>query len=120
VRTIGAVCRDFLQSCGSVETHAREMSGRHSEGFAESGSVGSSRGCTWREQRQKRRGDRGHEEEERSGIEEGLYQTHWTISGALGFGQFDKRDEELDWLRRLVRDLELGVGGRYWRRDQDN
>ena len=40
--------------------------------------------------------------------------------GASGHGQFDERDEELEWLCRLVRDLELEAGGRCRRRDRDN
>ena len=71
VCTIGAVCGNLLQRCGSVETHAREMSGRRSESFAKSGLVGSSQGSTQRERRQKGRKDKGHEEEEWSGIGEG-------------------------------------------------
>ena len=46
------------------------------------------------------------------------------MSGALGHNYFDRRgkeleqrDEELECLRRLVRDLELEARGRRWRRD---
>ena len=39
--------------------------------------------------------------------------------GASGREHFDKRDEELERLRRLVRDLELEVRGRCWRRDRE-
>ena len=49
VRTIGTVYGNLLQNCGSVETHAQEMSERCSESFVESGLVGSSQGSTWRE-----------------------------------------------------------------------
>ena len=97
------------------------MSERHLGGHAESGSVGSSRGSTWRERRHKRREDRECEqEEEQSGLGEGSYQTHRTLSGALGYGQFDERDEELEWLHRLVRYLELKARGRHQRRDRDD
>ena len=65
--------------------------------------------------------DRDREqEEERSGLGERSYQTHRTMSGASGHGQFDERDKELKWLRRLVRDLKLEARGRHQRRDQDN
>ena len=97
------------------------MSERHLGGHAESGSVGSSRGSTWRERRHKRHEDKECEqEEEQSGLGEGSYQTHRTLSGALGYGQFDERDEELEWLHRLVRDLELKAKGRHQRRDRDD
>ena len=39
------------------------------------------------------------------------------MSGAFGHERFDRRDEELEHLRRLVRDFELEVRGRRWRRD---
>ena len=42
------------------------------------------------------------------------------MSGASGYGQFDERDEELEWLRKLVRDLELEAKGKRQREDQDN
>ena len=116
--TIGVVCGNLLQSRGSTETHAWEMSEGCSGGHAESGSMGSSRGSTWWERRHKRREDREHErEEEQSSLEEGLYQTRQTISGASGHGQFEERDQEVEWLRRLVRDLELEARGMCQRRD---
>ena len=34
-RTIGVVCGNLLQNCGSTETHAREMSERRSGSYAE-------------------------------------------------------------------------------------
>ena len=40
--------------------------------------------------------------------------------GASGQGQRDKRDQELEWLCRLVRDLELKARGWRQRRDRDN
>ena len=84
------------------------MSEGRSGGHAESGFVGSSWESTWRERRQKRREDRERErEEEQSGLGEGSYQTHQKMSGASGHGQFNKRDQELERLRKLVRDLEL-------------
>ena len=97
------------------------MSERRSGSYAESGSIGSSRGSTWREQRHKRREDRDREqEEEYSGLGEGSYQTNRTISGASGHGQLDERDEELERLHRLVIDLELEARGGQRRRDRDN
>ena len=87
----------------------------------ESGFEGSSRGSTWRERRHKRHEDRDCEwEEERSGLGEGSYQTNWMISSASRHGHFDKRDEEHECLHRLVRDLELEVRGRHWRREHDD
>ena len=80
--------------------------------------MGSSGESTWRETRHKKRKDKENErEEERSSLGEGSYQT---LSGASGYAQFDERDEELKWLRRLVRDLELKAKGRHQKRDQDN
>ena len=93
-------------------THGKMSEGR-SGGHFESGPMGSSRESTWRERRLKRREDRERErEEEQFGLREGSYQTHQTILGASGHGQFDERDQELERLRRLVRDLELEVKGR--------
>ena len=40
-----------------------------------------------------------------------------TMLGASGHGKFKERDEEPKRLRRLVRYLELEVGGRHRRRD---
>ena len=95
-----------------------KMSEGCSRGHAESGSVGSFRESTWRERRHKRREDRERErEEEQFGLEEGSYQTHRIISSALGHGQFNERDQELERMRRLVRDLELEARGRHYRRD---
>ena len=97
------------------------MSEGRSEGQAESRSVGSSQDSTWLERRQKRREDRerGRGEEE-SGLGEGSDLSHQTISGAAGHRQRDGRDQELEWLRRLLRDLELEVKGWCHRRDRDN
>ena len=95
-----------------------KMSERRSGSYVESDSMGSSRGSTWREQWHKRCEDRDREQEEkRSGLGEGSYQTHRTVSGASGLRQFDERDEELKRLRRLVRDLELEARGRCQKRD---
>ena len=78
------------------------MSERHSGGHAESGSVGSSRGSTWRERRHKRREDRECEqEEEQSGLGDGSYQTHRTISGASGTSNLTREMKSwsgyIDW-----------------------
>ena len=39
--------------------------------------------------------------------------------GTFGHEHFDKRDEELERLRRLVKDLELEARGRHWKRDRE-
>ena len=97
------------------------MSDRLSESYAKSGSVGFFWGSTWRERRHKRCEDRDHEQdEERSGLGEGSYQTHRTMLGASGYGQFDEREEELERLHKLVRDLELEARGRRPRGNRDN
>ena len=41
------------------------------------------------------------------------YQIHRTISGALRHEQFEERDQEMERLRRLMRDLELEAKGRH-------
>ena len=88
--------------------------------YAESDSGRSSRESTWRERRQKRHEDREHKrEEEQFGLVKGLYQTHWTISGAFECRRFDERYEELERLHRLVRDLELEARGRCRRRNRE-
>ena len=95
------------------------MSEERSGGHVESGSMGSSRDSIWRERRQKRREDRERKQrEEESGLGEGLDQTHRTISGASGHGQFDEKDLELERLCRLVRDLELEARDKRYRRDR--
>ena len=43
-----------------------------------------------------------------------------TISRASGHGQFEERDQKVEQLRKLVRDLELEARGRHQRRDRDN
>ena len=96
------------------------MFGRRSGSHAKSDLVGSSRGSTWQERRLKRCEDREREQEkEQFGLGEGSYQMHRTISSASGHGQFDERDEELEQLCKLVRDLELEARGGHQRRDQD-
>ena len=111
-RTIGAYCGALLRNCGSTETQIREMSEGCSGGRAQSGSVGSSRGSTWRERRQKGCEDREHlRGEEESSLGGGSDQTRRTVSSVSGHGQYDDRDQELERLRRLVMDLELEVRG---------
>ena len=86
--------------------------------YAESGIERSSWGSTSQERRQKRHEDREHkQEEEQSGLGEGSFQTHYTISGASRCEHFNRRVEELEHLHRLVRDLELEAKGRHRRRD---
>ena len=95
-----------------------KMSEGCSRGHAESGYLGSSRESTWRERRHKRREDREREqEEEQFGLGEGSYQTHRIISSASGHGKFNERDQELERMRRLVKDLELEARGRHHRKD---
>ena len=97
------------------------MSEGHSGGQAESGSIGSSRGSTWRERRQKKCEDRERVRgEEESSLGEGSDQTHRTMLRASGHGQRDGRDRELEWLRRLVMDLELEARGRCQGRNRSN
>ena len=111
--TIGAHRGALLRSCGSTETQTREMSEGRSGRRVQSGSVGSSRGSTWRERRQKGREDRERlRGEEESGLGEGSDQTRRTMSGVSGHGQYDDRDRELERLRRLVMDLELEARSR--------
>ena len=94
------------------------MSERHSGGRAESGSVGSSRGSTWRERRQKRCKDRERlRGEEESGLGEGSDQTRRMVSGVSGHRQYDDKNRELEQLCRLVMDLELEARGRRQERD---
>ena len=91
-----------------------KMFERPSGGNVEGGYMGSSQGSTWWEQRHKRREDRDHEpKEERSSLGEGSHQIHRTISSASGHRKFDERDEELEQLRRLEKDLELEARGRH-------
>ena len=88
---------------------------------AESGSVGSSRGSTWQERRQKRREDKERKrEKEQSGLEKRLYQTLQMISGAIEHGRFEEKDREVEQLRKLVRDFKLEARNRRQQRDQDN
>ena len=96
------------------------MSEERSGERAPSGSMGSSRGSTWRERRQKRREDREHpRREERSGLGERSAQTHRTISGVSAHRQYDDRDRELERLCRLVMDLELEARGRRHERNRN-
>ena len=68
----------------------------------------------WQERRQKRHEDREYEhEEEEFGLGEGSYQMDWAASDASGHRQLDERDEELERLRRLLRDLELEARDRH-------
>ena len=91
----------------------REKSEGHSGGQAQSRLVGSSRDSIWQERRQKRREDRERRRgEEESGLGKGSDQTHRTMLGASEHGQLDGRDQELERLRRLVKDLELEARGR--------
>ena len=93
--------------------------------YAESDSGRSSQGSTWREKWQKRRKDREYEERQ-FGLREGSFQTYRTMSDASRCNRFNRRDEELkqkdqelERLRRLVRDLELQARGKRQRRDHE-
>ena len=97
------------------------MSEGYSRGHAESGSAESSRGSTWQERRQKIREDREREQaEEQSDLGERSYQTLRKVSGATRYDQHEKKDQEIDRLRRLVRDFELKERNRHQRRNQDD
>ena len=88
---------------------------------AKSRFTGSSWGSTWRMRRQKRCEDKEREqEEEQSSLREGSYQTLQMVSGAIGYEQYEERDQEVEWLRRLVRDFELEVRNRCQQWNQDN
>ena len=64
--------------------------------------------------RQNGREDREYEQgEDQSSLEEGPFQTHRTVSGVSRHAHHDRRDEELERLRRLVRELELEAQGRH-------
>ena len=92
---------------------------RQSRSYAESGSRRSSRRSSWRERRQKRREDKEYEQgKKQSGLRERSFQTHQTLSGASGHERFDRKDEKLECLHRLVRDLELETRGKRQRRDR--
>ena len=93
VGTIGAHHRALLRNCGSTEVQISEMSEGHSRGRAQSGSMGSFRGSTWRERRQKGREDRERlRGEEESGLGEGSDQTRRTVSDVSRHRQHDDRD----------------------------
>ena len=97
------------------------MSERHLGDHVETESVGSSRGSSWRERRQKEREDREYDQrKEMSDIGEGSYQTQRTVSSATGRRQKEERDKELERLHRLVRGLELEVRGRRRRGDKND
>nr|XP_023920358.1 uncharacterized protein LOC112031881 [Quercus suber] len=102
------------------------MSKGQSGSYAKSDSGRSSWGSTWQERRQKGREDKEYEEQGQSGLGKGSFQMYQTMSGASGHNRIDKRDEELEWrdeelehLRRLERDLELEVRGRCRGRDHE-
>ena len=112
--------RNLLHSYGSTEIHAGKIFRRQSRSYAESGFRRSSRRSSWRERRQKRREDREYEQgEKQSSLGERSFQTHRTLSGASGHERFDRKDEKLECLHRLVRDLELEAKGKRRRRDRE-
>lgn len=92
------------------------MSGHHSASYVDSGFGGSSRSSSWRERRHKRNENRRHDwDEERSGLGGGSLQTYRFVSDIPEQEHHDRRGQELEHLRRLVRDLELKVQGRHRR-----
>ena len=120
VRTIGVVCGNLLHSCSSAGVCVRKMSRRHLESYAESGSRGSLRGSSWRERRPKRDEDHRYEQEkDHSSLGEESFRTYRLMSGTSGYEHFEKRDEELERLHKLVRDLELEARCRRQKRDRE-
>ena len=80
----------------------RKMSERHLGSYTKSGSMGSSRGSTWRKQRHKKREDRNREQEEkRSSLEKGSYQTIGLFPVLQGTGDLTREIRNLsgyaDW-----------------------
>ena len=79
----------------------------------DSRSKGSSRGSSWQERRQKRDQDRWYEEHwEQPNSGEGFSQLYQSTSYIPKQEHYDRRDQELERLRKQVRDLELEVRGR--------
>ena len=68
----------------------------------------------------KRNADRRHKwDGEHSGLREGLLQTYRSAFEVPEQEQRDRRDQKLEHLCRLVRDLELEVQGRHQRRNHN-
>ena len=89
------------------------MSEGCSGGHAKSGSVGSSRGSTWGNKDIKDAKTRSVNERRNSlALERGHIKHTEQYQAPQGHGQFEKRDEEVERLHRLVRDLELEARGR--------
>ena len=96
------------------------MSDHHLVSYANSGLGGSSRTSSWQEMRHKRNKDRRHERDgEHSGSREGSSQMYRSASEIPEQEHHDRKDQELERLHRLVRDLELEVWGRHRRRNHD-
>ena len=86
------------------------MFARHSVSYTASGSSGSSQGSSWWERRHKIGEDWRYKlEGDRSGLGEGSSYTYRSTSGASEHEHHDRRGQELEHLRRMVRDLELEV-----------
>ena len=89
------------------------MFDHHSASYANSGSNGSSRSLSWQEMRHKRNENRRYNwDREHSGSGEGSSQKYRSASKILKQKHRDRRDQELERLHRLVRDLELEVRNR--------
>ena len=58
-------------------------------------------------------------EEEHSSPGEGLFQAYQSMLDASGHERFDRKDEELERLHRLVKDLKLEARGRCQRRNRE-
>ena len=96
------------------------MSDHHSASYANNGSGGLYRSSSWQERRHKRNEDRRHKQDgECSSSGEGSSQTYRSTSKVLEQEHHDKRDQALEHLYRLVRDLELEVCGRHRRMNRD-
>ena len=96
------------------------MSKWHSTSYAANGSRGSYWGFSWREKRYKRNEDWSCERgREHCGSKEGSSQTYRSMSDIPEHEHHDRRDQELERLCRMVRDLELEVRGRRRWRNRD-
>ena len=120
VRAIGAICENLLCSRSFTKVQLRKMFEQFSVSYAASGSRGSSRVFNWREMRYKRNKDQWHEQDgEYSSPGEGSSQMYRSMSDVPEHEHRDRRDQDLEHLRRMVRDLELELRGRCRRRNHD-
>lgn len=88
--------------------------------YTASGFGGFSQGSSWRERRYKRNEDRRWERDgEQSSSGEGSSRTYQIVSGISEHEHRDRRDQEIERLRRMVRNLEIEVRGICRRRNRD-